>query len=760
MKHSQRLEEIETFFHIFIGALQSSNTQIAINALMKDLRTLRSDDIILMQSTPQSTLLLRECIALLRDKIYHLLCAGNVCGVEYFYILLFVSRTDTTKVQPSCLDSESAPLLHLPQIESAHATLAQDSKDCVEIDMRFEVFVKLAQESLFMQGNGDVENILFIELYIIAKALMNMRDFNQLIYEYITLIILVDINIPASLVHTQFIVESFENLAIDMPLLLSALKTQQEKHTYFTYPPLVRRSILNWQLHCFWNVSYFFNHHLWLELYPLWREIFYTILKKESIESIDEAMYLQFFMYHLCGNNFHHQEQWRRFCDEVDKVGAQYYESFAKKQGIYGFSQNAAPSSLNGKKCIAFLRDRIVANSPYKVEYSLLCNLYNNEAFRREYEIKIYTMKLLEKSADDECIIQSYKNIGVSVVDVVSPFNTKGFYNSHLQKALALKEAFSRDNVSILISPNNGYGISDFLLASRSAPLQIYYSHGNFVYDLPCIDARMTHICQNKRRIIHEGFEFYGVPVKMQERFYNPPLTLESKQQIDSIRLKFPKDVVILGSIGRLMKLQSLEYWQCVVAIMQVYPKSIYLACGGGNSSLISECIMECFTDKIQGEKFLERIHFTGYIDSTLYGHIIDIWLDSFPLEQGESRIEYVAKGGLSLMMSKQSKEERTQHLEKWIAQWAAIPHSNGIPKSQRECEEAHTCLVESFSHFVAFSKEDYIQKGSALLELFTKGEMQKIASLKAMVAYGRALGDEFKEYEGINAFKEVMRLL
>ena len=152
---------------------------------MKDLRTLRSDDIVLMQSTPQSTLLLRECIALLRDKIYHLLCAGNVCGAEYFYILLFVSRTDTAKVQPSCLDSESAPLLHLPQIESTHATLAQDSKDCVEIDMRFEAFVKLAQESLFVQGNSDVENILFIELYIIAKALMNMRDFNQLIYEYI-----------------------------------------------------------------------------------------------------------------------------------------------------------------------------------------------------------------------------------------------------------------------------------------------------------------------------------------------------------------------------------------------------------------------------------------------------------------------------------------------------------------------------------------------------------------------------------------------
>lgn len=49
----------------------------------------------------------------------------------------------------------------------------------------------------------------------------------------------------------------------------------------------------------------------------------------------------------------------------------------------------------------------------------------------------------------------------------------------------------------------------------------------------------------------------------------------------------------------------------------------------------------------------MQRFYFCGYVDSSIYGHLIDFWPDSFPMEQGESRIEYVAKGGLSLVLVK-----------------------------------------------------------------------------------------------------------
>lgn len=515
-------------------------------------------------------------------------------------------------------------------------------------------------------SENDSETLLFIELYLLSKALRSFCDYDGLMREYVRLISLTDINLPAALTHTSFLVESCP--ALTMANLLHALRPLLK--SYCAYPPMRRRSILNWQLHCFWNMPHIFNHHAWLELYPLWREAFYTALECASVEGIDEAMYLQFFIYHFCGNNFHHQAQWRQFCEEIDKVGARAYEGFAKANGIYG---SKPPDSKRAKKCIGILRDRLVANSPFKVEFSLLANLLANEDFTREYEVKIYCMKLLEKSSDDERIIAQYRALGVEVVDVVSCFNTRGFYNSHLQKALAIKEALNRDEVSILISPNNGYGISDFILASRSAPLQVFYSHGNFVYDLPCLDVKMTHICQNKPRITHEGYEFVGVSVKMQERFYNPPLDEGTRAEVARLRASFGANALIIGTIGRLSKISAREYWQCVIESMRPYPQSAYVACGGGNYALIEEVILSCFDDEEEGRAFLARVHFMGYVDSALYGHIIDVWLDSFPHEQGESRLEYLAKGGLSLMMSKCDEATRAEHIAQWVAQWAQL---------------------------------------------------------------------------------------
>lgn len=719
---TERLDRLMEFLHIIIASMQQDSTKAHLDSLLQEFSSLTHTDIKLLANHSNGKILLFELIALLRDRIYTLLTQGALCGVEYLSLLLFTHISTYTKLE----------------------NMAQDT--------RFDVFITMAQNNLFADGNSDVENLLFIELYIVAKILRDMGNFDRLMLEYISLICLVDINLPLSLEHANFIIKHFENLGVDMSIMLNALKNQLNKEVYFAYPSQRRRSILNWQLHCFWNVSHFFNHHAWLELYVVWKELFYTMLENGSnggVEGIDEAMYMQFFMYHLCGNNFHTQEQWARFCKDIDRVAVRHYERFAKSQGIYGVSNHQPTDKIR----IGILRDRLVANSPYKVEFSLLSNLLSNKAFKERYEIRIYAMKLFEKSVDDEKIVQSYENLGIPVIDVVSGFHTQGFYNSHLQKALAIKEALNTDNISILLSPNNGYGISDFILASRSAKTQIYYSHGNFVYDVPCVDSKMTHICQNKRRISHEGYEFYGVPVKMLERFYNPPLDSQAKEKITQIRSEFPQDSVILGSIGRLVKLNSKEYWQCVIAIMQRYPQSIYLACGGGNESLVSECITSCFTQETEAQAFLQRVHFTGYIDSGIYGHIIDIWLDSFPLEQGESRIEYVAKGGLSITLSKIPQEQRLKGIQTSLQAWQSIPHKDGSLKTQADFDNAFALIKESQLPLLAFSLKEYVEKAAALLEHFVSGDRAYIENLRELGAKARAVGDEMKEYEGILAF-------
>ncbi|TLD80791.1 hypothetical protein LS68_004730 [Helicobacter sp. MIT 05-5293] len=644
----------------------------------------------------------------LRDKIFEVLMQGHICAVEYLNLYMLFAATPHLKA-----------------------------------DERFEVFIQMAQNALFGEGASDVENAMLLELLILSKILSYPHEMLQkVLKEYIGLISLLDINLPSSLAHSQFIVERFEALGVSMELFLESVRFTLQEEYYFALTPMRRRSVLNWQLHCFWNVSHFFNHPSWLTLYALWKHLFYTLLDKSyELQYLDEAMYLQFFMYHMCGNNYHHQAQWRVFCDEIDRVGASYYEKFAKTQGIYHRFESSP--SRKAKKRIGILRDRLVANSPYKVEYSLLKNLLHDEEFSQEYEVRIYTMKLLEKSDDDPVVIKYYQDLGVSIVDVVSHLNLQGFYNSHLQKALAIKEAIHKDCIDILISPNNGYGISDFILASRSAKVQIYYSHGNFVYDIPQIDARITHICQNKLKLTCEGYEFLGVPVKMDDRFYNPPVPLEF---IKTHRAKFPDEMKIVGTIGRLTKLDSLEYWQCVVKIMQAYPQSIYLACGNGNVRTIEEKITQCFEDSQQAYIFLKRIYFAGYVDSAIYGHLIDVWLDSFPLEQGESRIEYTAKGGIDLVMSKESQDEREKRIASWLEQWY---HNDQTTK-----QEFYSLVTQEQLSLVAFSLEDYVSKAINLLRL-SPDDLSRLKHIRARI---KSIFDQYRSELGVNAFKQILK--
>ena len=503
-------------------------------------------------------------------------------------------------------------------------------------------FIQTAKSHFLAQGLGDFENQMLLELEVLCLILDAKCD--EAIKTYIQGISHLGIHSSTSGACAEFIREYFPKMKISMEVFLEAISEILKVEYYCSLPLQTARSILNWQLHCFWNVSSFFNHRSWLSLYPLWRELFYHYLRDGSVESMDHAVYMQFFIYHMCGNSFSSQEQWREFSKEIDEVASKHYASFALSQSLPQVQEKC-----EGKITIALLRDRIVENSPYKVEYSFLEQLLANAEFSEKYTIKIYLMSLLEKSENSPSAMQSYQDLGIEICDVAPYCNQRGFYNSHLQKAMLLREMMIRDNVQILLSPNNGYGISDFLIASRVAKKQIFWSHGNFVYNVAELDGRLTHICGNETSLKREGYEFVGIPVVMDNSFYNPPI---SSEVIASYRQKLPKDKLILGTIGRLTKIDSLPYLCMLVRIMKEFPNTIYLACGSGNTGEIKQKLQDILGEEY--ESFMqERFFFCGYVNNVIFGHLIDFWPDSFPMEQGESRIEYVAKGKLSLVLVK-----------------------------------------------------------------------------------------------------------
>ncbi|RDU54882.1 hypothetical protein CQA49_04460 [Helicobacter sp. MIT 00-7814] len=673
----------------------------------------------------------------------------------------------------------------------------------------FEVFLQNLSPLLFDPQSSEVENILFLQILSLCKMFASSaREGMEFFIAHVSLI---DINVPQRDYLSDFILQRFPKLGVDFALFLQSM--QGALKNCLNLSKMRRRSLFNWQLHCFWNVEGYFNNLDWLTLYPAWREVFYALLERtkqaldskniaNALEWLDEALYVQFFIYHICGNSFHTQAQWRDFNKEIDKEGAKIYALFAPlKSQLLEYTpeiiaQNAQNSAKNQSDShlpiIAILKDRIVENSPYKVEYSLFKNLLENEAFSKHYRLKIYNMGLLEKSTDAPELVQSLESLGVEVCNIAQIENAKGFYNSHFLKALLLLAQLENDGVKVLLSPNNGYGISDFLLSIRACERQIYYSHGNFVYDIAGIDARATHICNAQKSVVHEGFRFVGIPVKMDSQFYNPPLDEASLRALEVLKAHFPTKR--LGTIGRLVKITSKPYLRVVLRLMRESKECVYLACGGGNEKAVRAMIDEGFWElaQAQGEnpqakalrdenlgqelKSLQaHFSFEGFVDSAIYGHLIDVWLDSFPLEQGESRIEYVAKGGIALTLSAENKGIRAKRIESWVDSHRATleefldstsldsTFSNFSAQSTQDADfialpqkPTNTQELQKFLYagpLVAFSEEEYLTKARAILD----ASLQVLESLRAYSLQERAIWDFVREKLGVQVFLELI---
>jgi hypothetical protein len=204
-----------------------------------------------------------------------------------------------------------------------------------------------------------------------------------------------------------------------------------------------------------------------------------------------------------------------------------------------------------------------------------------------------------------------------------------------MEKTLNIRKWLIKENIDILIGMNTRVEYN-LLFSMRTCPKQIYWSHGGSEYNIDGIDIRINHGNLGFEKKIISGFEFLCFNTPMDREHLNPDIEVDL---ISQERLKYPQDMIIFGTIGRLIKLESQEYLETVIKLMQIHPKTIYIACGPGDTKRIKSII-----NKINPQ-LIDRFYFTGYVDTHIYGHIIDIWLDTFPVRQGNSRVEVATKG-------------------------------------------------------------------------------------------------------------------
>jgi len=396
-------------------------------------------------------------------------------------------------------------------------------------------------------------------------------------------------------------------------------------------PQYIERDIISfkagiiWIVEITWGVAYKEHPAHMLLMEPL-----INILNNAIEKKYDEAVfYLHFPLSHIYMNLSHTQNAFRTFNEKVEMPISRFMADNMRRWGI----EPVAGRPDSQRKKIGFVFDRLVGSSPVKLLVSLI-NYMKDEP----YDLFIYDMGYIEKAHSSQEYINEVLTAGAKYInghDLIGAPEDR--YYSHFEKCKALRNAVIADGIDILIVTSNRTQVS-FLCAARSAPEQLYWDHGNHEYNIIGIDKRICHFYDGH----NNEFQFDRFTLPMLQKYLAPDEE-KKKAEAAEIKKKLPPHKVVLGSIGRLMKLSD-EYLETVADILKQNQDTIYLACGSGP--------IEEKRAKVRALGVEDRFIFAGWVDPHVYGHVIDIYLNTFPLKGGESVNEFRAKGSGKLVVS------------------------------------------------------------------------------------------------------------
>lgn len=378
------------------------------------------------------------------------------------------------------------------------------------------------------------------------------------------------------------------------------------------------------------------------------KELFYLAIKQDKEEVV-------FWLYYTPLHYFHSATQSDlqnaniKLKEEIEDPLEEYITKIIVPK--YSIKPNLVKAKKENKIKVAFVMQRIVKHSTVFVLFDLLKDLIKNE--NREYEFILYDLNFPENGGSNQGYVNEFKALGIEYIDLHKKiFGNMSPLYSLVEKCIKTREILIEDEIDILVGLHTRVEYM-FLYVTRTAAKQYYWFHNsNHAYDVKGIDKRITHSGQPpKSKYNMETFTIYSDYSKMESKSFD-------KLSLD-IKSNFTNDMVILGSIGRLIKVDSESYINVVVEIMKENPNTIYLACGIGDKSNILKII--------EDNKLENRFFFPGFIDTRLYCRVIDIYLDTFPEMGGESVNEFASLADKSIITLDYEVIDEKSRLENYI---------------------------------------------------------------------------------------------
>jgi|688.fasta_scaffold133482_2 hypothetical protein len=200
-----------------------------------------------------------------------------------------------------------------------------------------------------------------------------------------------------------------------------------------------------------------------------------------------------------------------------------------------------------------------------------------------------------------------------------------------INKILHLKHFIKFNKIKIIIVVSVVVYMS-FMFSLRIAPIQVWWSMKYHKYKIPEIDFYLTGGSFGENFRITNETKWLVAP----GAFSNLVDSSLSSQAL-IYKKSLGKNKIILGSFGREEKLRSNDFLYSVCNILKSNPNTIFLWTGRSRDTYIHNFF--------ENYDVINQTIFIGWVNTKLYAHVIDIFLDSFPFPAGLTIYEAMALG-------------------------------------------------------------------------------------------------------------------
>ena len=248
-----------------------------------------------------------------------------------------------------------------------------------------------------------------------------------------------------------------------------------------------------------------------------------------------------------------------------------------------------------------------------------------------------FEVKVISFSGNDPEMRRKFQDYNVEVISLEKLYPNTEWH----QRFIKLKEILEEQEIEVLVWVCLTVSMS-FAFGLRVAPVQIWYT-GSYYRGLTNtnIDRRILNTILADE--VFEGNNSWDI---LNFSVANLCKSLDDvRDEVAAIKRELlgEKFNNVIGVMAREQKLQDKAYIEAIANVLRRHPDTIFVWTGTSCDETISEHINEF--------GIADQCRYLGWVDTAMYVHILDVFMDTFPFPCGVTLYQAMAAGKASVSL-------------------------------------------------------------------------------------------------------------